>query len=150
MLVFITSIRHPWNCNSYTRVGKLALLAIQSVCNQTGSMFEVVVVCNRIPQEPFPDNVHFLEVGFPPPSPVKAPTTGMRAIRLDRGSKYVAGVAYARRFSPSHIMFFDVDDLVSNRLSEFVNQADSTTGWIMPRGYKLRYGSDYLAQRVWW
>lgn len=144
MLVFITSIRHPWNCNSYARVGKLARLSIESVCNQTDSGFEVVVVCNRIPPGTFPKNIHFVEVSFPPPSPVKTPTTGLEAIWLDRGSKYVVGIAYARRFAPEHIMFFDGDDLVSNRLSEFVNQTDGPSGWVMYRGYMLRYGDDHV------
>lgn len=143
MLVFITSIRHPWNCHSFYRVGELARLSLESVCGQLDNRFEVVVVCNRIPPNVFPNKVHFVEVDFPPPSPHKLPDTGLEAIWLDRGTKYAVGIEYARRFSPSHIMFFDVDDFVSNRLSKHVNENDEGESWIMERGLKIRYGGQH-------
>lgn len=141
MLVFITSLKHPFNCHAYRRVGGLLALTLASVRRQTNGDFAVVVVCNRRPDGDFPPDVHFVEVNFPPPSPHKRPDTGMDAIRLDRGSKYLVGRAFAERFAPRHIMFFDADDFVSARIAKTVNEGPDDTAWIISTGYVMQFGS---------
>ena len=141
MIVFVTSVRHPHNCNDYDRVLTLLRQTLHSVCAQEDSNFRVVVVCNRRPVWDFSDRVDFVEVNFPPPSSVARPNTGMEAIQIDRGSKYMVGVNFARRFSPHSIMFFDADDLISNRIAGFVNRDIEKSAWYFPRGYKMRQGS---------
>ena len=113
MLAFITSVRHPLNSNSYPRVIQLLDRTLSSVCRQTDRDFQVVVVCNEIPDLSSRDNVHFTKVDFPPPNRNASAETGLDAIRLDRGTKYFVGLLYAARFEPSHVMFFDADDYLS-------------------------------------
>ncbi|MDH3377678.1 MAG: glycosyltransferase family 2 protein [Gammaproteobacteria bacterium] len=142
MLVFITSIRHPRNCNSYDRVVQLLDQTLNSVCAQTSINYHVVVVANKTPDLVDRKNVHFVEVTFPPPSELEQPNTGMQAIRVDRGSKYVVGLIYAKRFMPDYIMFFDADDYISRRIVEFVEQNPTEDGWYFEHGYRYKYGSD--------
>jgi hypothetical protein len=141
VLVFITSLRHPRNCNSWDRVCELAGATLASVCAQTCPDFEVIVVCNRAPSGNFPPKVRFLTVDFPAPSPIDGPKTGMHAIRMDRGAKYLAGAAMARTLNPSHVMFFDADDLLSNRIAGHVLNAAPSCGWYLQSGYRLRCGA---------
>ncbi len=144
MMAFITSIRHPRNCGSYGRVAELLGWTLRSVCAQTDRNFVVVVVCNEIPRCWSDDNVHFVTVDFPAPSPLKQPNTGIQAIRIDRGTKYLVGLMYARRFDPEHIMFFDADDLVSERLTRFVRTHSESANWYINQGYEYQSGGRTL------
>ena len=142
MLIFITSIRHPHNSDSYQRVVGLLDQTLESICAQTSVNFQVVVVCNEVPNLPSRQNVDYVKVNFPPPSKLKRPTTGMQAIRLDRGSKYVIGLLYARRYSPDYIMFFDADDYISCRIVEFVERHPVVDGWYFEHGYSYQQGAN--------
>jgi glycosyltransferase involved in cell wall biosynthesis len=142
MLVFITSIRNPLNSNSYDKVWKLLGNTLNSVCNQKDQDFKVIVVANKILHK-FEDNkkikekVEFLKVEFDPPTDINNPKTGRDAIKFDRGTKYIAGLMAARKYNPSHIMFFDADDYVSEKISSLVNENPQENGWFMQDGYLL-------------
>lgn len=142
MLVFITSVRHPYNSNSYLRVSELLDETLASVCAQTSANFRVIVVCNQIPELRPRDRVEFVTVDFPAPSQLSKPTTGMQAIRLDRGTKYVIGLIYAQRYAPDYIMFFDADDYISNRIVAYVDHHPESLGWYFEQGYIYRQNSN--------
>ena len=144
MLVFITSIRHPRNSNSYLRVIRLLEQSLASVCAQTRPDFRVVVVCNEVPRLSERDRVDYVEVDFPPPSDLQKPTTGMSAIRIDRGAKYTVGLIHARQYSPDYIMFFDADDYISNRIVAFVKNYPRVHGWYFEQGYSYKQGSNRI------
>lgn len=146
MFLFITSIRHPYNCFSYKRVECLLENTLRSVCNQSSFRYKVLVVCNQIPTIEIYESVEFLVVDFPPPSKLNQPQTGMKAIRMDRGCKYMAGLAYARRFDPSFIMFFDADDYISNRIVDHVDSQPEEYAWYIDRGYQYQFGDTRLSQ----
>ncbi|GMR06227.1 MAG: glycosyltransferase family A protein [Gammaproteobacteria bacterium] len=145
MFLFITSLRHPTNCHSYERVGHLLENTLRSVCNQSSDCFKVLVVCNQIPDINVNQCVEFLEVDFPAPSSLNQPQTGMAAIRIDRGSKYMAGLIYARRYQPAFVMFFDADDYISNRIVEHVDSQPDRCGWYIDRGYRYQFGDTQLS-----
>ncbi|MCK5361144.1 MAG: glycosyltransferase family 2 protein [Gammaproteobacteria bacterium] len=144
MFIFITSLKHPKNCYSYERVGYLLDKTLQSVCQQTDIDFKVLVVCNQIPDIKVSQHVEFIEVDFPAPSHLDHPHTGMDAIRVDRGSKYMAGLIYARRYDPLFIMFFDADDFISNQIVEFVAGQTVQSGWYIDSGYQYQFGDSRL------
>lgn len=144
MMAFITSIRHPRNCHSYDRVAELLGLTLRSVCAQTCENFVVVVVCNEPLRCWTDEKIHFVNVNFPAPSPLKQPNTGIQAIRVDRGAKYFVGLLYATRFRPDHIMFFDSDDLVSRRIVQFVESQPRATNWYLDKGYEYQLGAPTL------
>jgi hypothetical protein len=136
VIVFLTSIRHPLNSNSYDRVLALLENTLRSIRAQSDPEWRAIVVCNERPERPFDDpRVVYLPVAFPPPSDVAHACIGMDALRLDRGCKYLVGLAHAARFAPDHVMFFDADDFVSNRVAAFANAHAAAAGWYIPQGY---------------
>src|SRR5262249_21293564 len=121
MLVFVTSIRNPLNCNNFERIEKLLEATLHSACSQTDGEFRVVVVCNAIPKIGYHDpRISFHLVDFPPPSLKRQAETGMSAVVRDKGTKILAGMLYARRFQPDYFGILDADDLLSKNLVAFV------------------------------
>jgi hypothetical protein len=55
------------------------------------------------------------------------------AVRLDKGRRILAGLLHAGR--NGYVMVVDDDDLVSNRLADFVARHDGAPGWYVQRGY---------------
>lgn len=136
--MFITSLRHPNNCNSSTFDSVLDLLesTLKSVCAQTDKRFQILVVCNEIPKIGFQHQaIKYVVVNLPSPSSLHRAAIGMEALRIDRGSKYLIGLQHSQYYQPSHIMFFDADDYVSNRLAEFVANNQTQNGWFFKQGY---------------
>ncbi len=65
-------------------------------------------------------------------------------MRADKQHKHQVALRRAMEYSPSHVMFLDSDDLVSNRLAEFVAAHSSENGWYMPSGYFFCEQQPYL------
>lgn len=145
MFIFITSLRHPHNCYSYERVAHLLDQTLESVCTQTSNDFHVIIVCNEVPEIARRRNVEFVKVDFPPPSRLRCPTTGMAAIRVDRGSKYAVGLIYARQYTPDYVMFFDADDYINRRIVEYVGRHPIANGWYFKHGYVYQHGSSRMS-----
>ncbi|NEP17548.1 MAG: glycosyltransferase family 2 protein [Leptolyngbya sp. SIO4C1] len=145
MLVFLTSVRHPHNSASYQKVESLLARTLNSICSQTDQNFHVVVVCNQIPdfQAHYP-KVDFVQVDFPPPSTEKTPKIEATGVKKDKGTKRLVGLLRAAQYSPEHIMFFDADDLLSNRIAEFVNARPNEHGWVVQDGYVYGDGMSLL------
>ena len=138
MVVFITSVRHPLNSNSYLRVESLLYKTLLSVCNQSSDNYKVIVVCNQKPDIPFISNkVIFLETALPAPSQLSKATTGRKTSRLDKGCKYYLGVKHAQRFNPSYVMFFDADDFIHKGITEFLEGQNPENGWYVEQGLVL-------------
>jgi len=140
MLIFITSIRHPLNCRSFDNVNNLLQYTLKSVYAQNIQSFQVIVVCNKESRLTRHQQAHYIEVDFPAPSTLHRPDTGMAAIQLDRGTKYAAGLLFARELNPTYIMFFDADDLVSRNMTKYVESSPICAGWYFERGYRFRMG----------
>lgn len=147
MLVFITSIRHPHNCNSYKTIGHLLVKTLLSVLNQRDHDIKIIVVCNEVP--PFglqDDRIDYVLVDFERPSSHKGPVTGLDPCRRDKGSKYIVGLIHARQYNPDHIMFFDADDYVHCGISEYTNARPKAVGWYIDKGYSYRAGGVMYAE----
>jgi hypothetical protein len=69
-----------------------------------------------------------IEEDFPVPS--------NQAERMaDKSRKINRGAVFARGFAPSHLMFADADDCVSNRLAALVQSQPLAHGWYLRTGY---------------
>ena len=137
-LVFIAPLRHPDTTNSWGKISSLLGDTLKSVCGQDNPDFQVIVVCNKqpvnIPEHP---NVTYLQVDYPPPATIDIDKGGLDFIQIDKGTKMVAGLIHARIYKPRYVMFFDADDLVSNRLCSFLKQTPESHGWYVSHGYLL-------------
>jgi hypothetical protein len=141
MITFITSIRHPLNCNSYDEIGRLLSQTLLSVLNQRDQDIRIIVVCNKIPPMFIEDDrVEFIIVDFEPPSTHNGPVTGLAACRRDKGSKYIVGLIHAKQYKPDHIMFFDADDYIHCGIAAYCNARPTEPGWFIDKGYAYRDG----------
>lgn len=146
MLAFITSLRHPKTAKSWSHNLKLLERTLRSVCAQSDQNFRVLVVCNEKPDLCFDHpNIGFLPVDLPPPvDSFDQLIRNADAIRNDRGRKYLAGLYHFREANPSHVMFFDADDCISNRLVETVLAGPPNTSWYVGDGYLYSEGSSLI------
>jgi hypothetical protein len=148
MLVFLTSIRHPHNSNDFRRVETLFEMSLRSVCAQIDSEFRVVVVCNEKPTIEFCDSrVIYHVVDFPAPSKERRATIPIDDLVIDKGTKLLSGSLLARQFEPDYLFIFDADDLVSRRITKYVNCRSGKAGWYIDSGYALNLASGRVQRK---
>lgn len=136
MLVFVIPVKHPARSRNYRIVTDLLRQTLRSVEGQTDPHFATVIVCNQTPDwaEDAPNRV-WVEVDFPPADPPATAKDWVDWLYMDKGAKIAVGLLHARhRFQPTHVMFVDADDFVSNRLAAFVREHPAAPGWYMPDG----------------
>lgn len=140
MLIFIIPIKSKKLSQSWETVSSLFERCVKSICNQTLNNFQVIVVCNEKPEIEFTHpQITYLERDFP-----LIINTESKTKELDRTRKIVTGLIYAQTLKPSHIMFVDADDCVSNRLAEFVARNRQSNGWYFKKGYMYQDGSKIM------
>ncbi|MBD2482375.1 glycosyltransferase family A protein [Planktothrix sp. FACHB-1365] len=142
MLAFIIPLKSSQLSSSWERVCQLLERTLKSVCNQTSSNFEVIIVCHEKPELSFSNpKVRCLSVDLP------LPGNDFVSKEKDQICKMLLGMIEADSMNPSHIMFVDADDCVSNRLVEFVDQNIDQNGWFIGKGYEYREDIQQLKYR---
>jgi hypothetical protein len=140
MLVFIIPLKSPKVASSWETVCKLFNRTVRSVCNQTSSNFQVIVVCNEKPKIDFTHpNLTYIERDFP------IPGADYPSKEFDRTRKMVAGITHVQQLkNVSHIMAVDADDLISSHLAAFVEKNFNHLGWAISQGYFYQEGSQFI------
>lgn len=142
MIVFIIPVKRKEAATSWAELCKLFERCLRSVCNQTFSEFQVIVVCNEKPIISFEHpKVKYLEVDFP------VPESTYNARVDDRAKRVVAGLLAARKYNPSHVMSVDADDCISRNIADFVSQNPESNGWYVDKGYEYEEGSRKISIR---
>lgn len=140
---FIICLHHPDSCSSYESTSVLLKNTLRSVCNQDTADFRVTVVCNALPEPRLDDRtIDYVLVDFPPPETVEPEKGGIEFIRIDKGTKYFAGLLHCRQYNPSHVMLMDADDFVSRRLARHVLEHPVRTSWYINLGFVYHHGED--------
>lgn len=149
MITFIIPVKSERVSSDWSKFCNLYERTLQSVCNQTDENFKVIAVCHETPKIEFKHpNIRIVNVSFDPPFPKKFESQESITKRreIDKGEKIKIGVAYAKeKFSPDYVMIVDSDDLISNRISSFVNNSGNyVNGWYLKRGYVYLEGKNYV------
>lgn len=135
MIVFVTCLRHPERSNNYDHVEKMLEDTLNSVCSQQSGDFRVIVVAYKLPYFAPRENVDFVLVDYPPPKLTKR-RVSLDDVRIDKGIKLATGISYAKeKYNPSHVVIFDADDFVSNRIAGFLSEQSADTGFYIDVGY---------------
>ena len=139
MIVFIVPLKSAKYAKSWELTSALFERTLKSICGQTCNDFHIIVVCNEKPSINFNTQfVEYIEVDFPIPS-------GEWFIgHKDMSKKLTIGLERSKQLSPSHVMAVDADDLISNKIAEFVKKNSEQTGWIINRGYIHEFKNKYL------
>ena len=130
---------------------------LRSVLNQNNKNFRCYVVYSDLPLNVV-ENEKVVWVRFPYPflasheiedeerSAVQYGLGKFLPNFYDQGKKILFGAAQAKKDSCRYIMSLDADDLVSNKLVEFVQQQTSANeaGWYVNKGLMYAEGSSFL------
>jgi hypothetical protein len=131
MLAFVVPLKSARVAVSWERVQKMFLRTITSTCAQISPEFRVVVACHEIPESNFSHpKLEFVQVKHAAPS-----TPDPSSMRDDKKRKHLIALHRAMEYSPTHVMFLDSDDLVSNRLAGFVCSQAADVSWHLRSGY---------------
>jgi hypothetical protein len=136
MLLFVTSLRSPANARDYGQVERLLLQTLGAIDHQTNREYRVVIVGNQEPSFTLPDQVEYVGVTWPAPEAEHGVHASRAAFVRDKGTKIGLGLSVARKWNPDYAMIVDADDLVSRRLTEFVQSSEPCDGWYVETGYK--------------
>jgi len=142
VLAFIIPLKSSQVSSSWELVCKLFERTLKSVCNQTSTEYQVIVVCHEKPEIQFNSpQITYLQVDFPIPGAEYA------SKEKDKMLKMQAGLLHAQKINASHVMFVDADDCVSKHLAKFVSQNLGENGWFFGKGYDYREDTGVLRKR---
>ncbi len=146
MIVFLIPLKSYQVSTSWQSVCQLLERTVRSICHQTDSSFQLVVICHETPDIQFHHSaIHYINVDFSPPN--SRENLNKNSLRRDKIHKIMIGLKYARCFSPNHVMFVDADDCISSRIAAFVNQHPEIDGWYFSSGYVYQEGSRWIYYR---
>lgn len=139
--VFVIPLRNPAVAQDWDRCVALGADTLRSALNQTAPQdrFRVILVCQDFP-EGIVEHPCLDIIRHPFPDPAK----NWGDQHEDKYLKIRHGLVRARDYAPCYVMKLDADDLVSNRLVEFVLNDDNRRGYYLELGYRWRDGSKYL------
>lgn len=152
MLVFVVPIKSKQVSTNWEVFSLLIERTMRSICQQTSQNFKIVAACHEIPELNFEHPaLEFLQVDFEPPTEENIKKfdadDGYRngAKEADKAKKLMAGIAYARKYNPTHFMVADADDCIHRDLVKFVeNDRQETLGWYFKKGYIYNEGSNLI------
>ena len=139
MIYFGIPLRSKASSKNWDNVTKVFNRTLKSVYSQTDPDFKIYVACHDIPvlDEKYDDRVEFLI------SDKDTPKT-KEEMMLDKGWKISMIAKRIREDGGGYIMLVDSDDLVSNRIAEYVNSHPRCNGYLSRYGYVYNDGADYM------
>ncbi len=148
MFTFIIPLKSRSMSQSWDKVCLLLERTLRSIGNQTCDDYNVFVVCHDKPALGFQSpRVNYIEVDFDFIAEDKEFLICDQDIvikHVDKGRKLFRGIAEALTAGATHVMPFDADDLVSNRVVDFVRRHPDSYGWYMNKGYNYTEGSGHI------
>ncbi|WP_435645150.1 hypothetical protein [Butyricicoccus porcorum] len=137
MLCFAIALRSKRTTRNWKQVVKDFNSTLNSIFNQKNSNFRVLVACHEIPplEREYDDRLKFITVDFP------VPNEWVQYCR-DRAMKLMACTMeikkhysdYSEEDGGAFVFPVDADDLISNRVSEFVNTHLNANGFRSKKG----------------
>ena len=163
MLGFVLPIKPKQHSKNWNLDNQLLERTVKSIFNQKDENFKVVLVYSDMPEINFVhDDLHYEYYPFGDISinqiadwedrkkwyePVYAERM------MDKSRKIILGCKVAKELGCKYLMAVDSDDLVSDRLSGFVNenQSKNIAGWRFLNGYMYEDGSKIILKnhQIW-
>jgi hypothetical protein len=113
----------------WRRVCALLDATLNSALQQLNGDIQVIIACHEVPSTRARDSrVTFLEATF------SRPRDGLEQMYDKRSKKIMLAEEVCRR-GGGYLMLLDSDDLVSNRIAEFVMQQNNKRGYVVDQGY---------------
>lgn len=131
MMYFAIPLRSKHSSKNWKRVERLFNETIESIYNQTNPNFKIVVACHDTPRLTYKadERLEIINVSFP------TPNTSIEQIR-DKFYKKYHIMTRIKELGGGFVMFVDADDLISNKIAEFVeSDSGDSLGWYLDNGY---------------
>jgi len=142
MIYFGIPLRSKAASKNWENVTKVFNRTLRSIYSQTDPDFKIYVACHDIPalDEEYDERVEFLISDRETPK-------NKNEMLQDKGWKISMIAQCIRDAGGGYIMLVDSDDLVSNRIAEYVNSHPRCNGYLSRYGYVYQEGAGYM-QRV--
>lgn len=139
MLTFCIPLKSKQVSNNWDNTTRLFNQTLYSAYNQTCSDFKILVACHEIPDlyHNYDKRVEFLISDNPIPQ-------NPDEMMLDKGWKVHLMSLRLKELGAGYTMVLDSDDLVSNKLAEYVKENPKKNGFISKYGYVYNEGDYYL------
>lgn len=139
MIYFGIRLQSKQVSKDWELVSELFNRTLWSVYNQTDPDFHIIVACHEIPilRHVYDERVEFIQVCAPIPQ-------SHDEMMVDAGYKTHTIAMRIRELGGGFTMMVDADDLISNRVAEFVNKHQQYDGWTTGNLYYYQFGTDYL------
>ncbi len=148
MFLFLTALKHPETANDMRKVESLLEVTLNSLLSQTHEDFLIVVVCNEKPAITCTDpRVNFHVVDYPPVSKVNGKLVNSEKFR-DKGTKYMSGLLYAKKFSPDYVFIVDSDDWVNTQLISTLKSLPHFPVWYVNEGAFVNFNTKEYKKRA--
>lgn len=153
MLGFVVPFKSKSKSKNWDNDCFLLAATLKSICNQTNDGYRIFVVYTDYPENIFKNGkIEFIKFPFPfvtndelnkiekSRNPESKLVIDERM--FDQGKRILYGCSQARKCGCEFVMSVDADDLVSNRISSFVQENETEKiGWYVNKGYVLRKNS---------
>ncbi|MFD2515653.1 hypothetical protein ACFSRY_17395 [Pontibacter locisalis] len=156
MLAFVVPIKPKINSNDWEKDNQLLSRTLKSICNQTDNNFIAYVIYHEKPVVEF-EHPNIRYIFFPFEYTLSEDIEDLEDYALkyygrqyaeymfDKSKKITYGCKNAIDDGCKYIMAIDSDDLISNKIAEFINSSDTKCpGWVVERGYIYLEGSNFL------
>jgi len=133
MIYFGIPLRSKASSNNWEQVCMLFNRTLWSVYNQTKPNFRIIIACHEKPEltRNYDNRVEFIQVDVPFPK-------NLNEQMCDKGYKVHAIGKRINELGGGFTMIVDADDLISNKIVEFVlNNESNQFGWYVKSGYIL-------------
>lgn len=140
MFIFIAPFKSRACCANWQTASLLCANSVASMLANPSPHIRVILVCSEIPDGLPADSRLIVQ-------PVSLPTPGTHYEQMaDKYLKAKAALSIARDFAPAWIMGADADDLISNRLVDFVSKQKPSDCWYSQVGWRHSLGSSFAVK----
>ena len=160
MLGFVVPIKPKRFSKDWNYDNQLLERTARSICAQTSDQFKLIIVYNEKPTISFEHkNIIYVHYPFPPVSVNEIEDFESYVMHhyskeygermMDKGKKIHYGCKIAIEVGCKYIMGVDSDDLIHNKIAEFVeaNRHDNAAGWRIKKGYIYEENSLILVKK---
>ena len=139
MITFCIPLLSRQVASDWDMVTTLFNRTLWSCYNQTCSDFRIIVACHEKPElgKEYDDRVEFIQVSSPIPNT-------QHEKMIDKGYKTHTCAMRLRELGGGYGMLVDADDLVSNRIAEYVAGHPNENGFYVKDGYVYFVGDNYM------
>lgn len=159
MLGFVIALKGKAKSKNWSVDSRLIKRTLLSLLNQEDQRFKIYVAYSDMPNDPVEhEKVEWIQFPFPFAEMEDIVDREVFLTRYtlgkhlpgfyDQGKKSLYAASFARKDGCKYIMSVDYDDLLSRKISAFVNHADSSNnyGWYIDKGYIYKEGDHHLTR----